>query len=106
MDALVLYPQAIPWTHSSSAFAALLPEQLALVRAALTASYDLVERVAAAGRPLVRALLTLQELRAGTVERKGAALLGGGTRPPLVAALGVLAREYRAARSRRLPARV
>ncbi|MFD8542330.1 phytoene/squalene synthase family protein [Streptomyces sp. NPDC059649] len=89
-----------------TAFAALVPEQLALARTALTASYDLVERVAAPGRPLVRALLTLQELRARTVERKGAALLGGATRPPLAAALGVLAREYRAARSRRLAVRV
>ncbi|MFU9032168.1 MULTISPECIES: squalene/phytoene synthase family protein [Streptomyces] len=88
-----------------TAFAALVPHQLALVQAGLSASYDLVERVAASGRPLVRALLTLQELRVRTVRRKGAALLTGGTRPPVVGALGLLAREYRAARSQRLPVR-
>ncbi len=88
-----------------TAFAALVPHQPALVQVGLSASYGLVERVAAPGRPLVRALLTLQELRVRTVRRRGAALLTGGTRPPAVGALGLLAREYRAARSQRLPVR-
>lgn len=88
-----------------TAFAALVPQQLALVQTELSAACDLVERVAAPGRPLVRALLALQELRVRTVRRKGAALLSGATRPPVVGALGLLAREYRAARSQRLPVR-
>lgn len=79
-------------------FTELMDQQASQIRSGLTASHCLVELIEEPHRPLIRALVTLQELRLRAVERKGPALLHGSPRPPLAAALGVLAREYRTAR--------
>ncbi|GGP86780.1 phytoene/squalene synthase family protein [Streptomyces melanogenes] len=82
-------------------FKALLHEQAPLVRAGLEESRTLEHHVHPSSRPLVRALVALQTLRVGAVEKAGPALLDGSTRPPLADALRLLGREYRAARRHR-----
>ncbi|MEU9124892.1 squalene/phytoene synthase family protein [Streptomyces sp. NPDC048506] len=95
-------PAAGPATPGvDSAFRDLVHHQAPLVRGGLAASHPLTELVAPPHRPLIRALLTLQEHRLRAVENKGPALLRGATRPPIAAALRILAREYRAARGQR-----
>ncbi|TLQ46322.1 phytoene/squalene synthase family protein [Streptomyces marianii] len=79
----------------------LVKQQAALVRRGLKRSWELVDLVEPQGKQLIRALVTLQELRLRDVEKKGSALLSAPSGIPAGAALRVLAREYRAARSRR-----
>jgi phytoene synthase len=77
---------------------ALLAELLEASRAALGAGRVLVELTPPATRPLVRALIGLDELTAQGALAKGPGLLHGSARPSVGAALALLLREYRAAR--------
>ncbi|MEU3920475.1 squalene/phytoene synthase family protein [Streptomyces sp. NPDC029004] len=79
----------------------LMDQQLALIRPGLTASHRLVDLVEPQSRQLIRALVTLQEIRLRAVEKRGPALLRGPAEMPVAAAVRVLAREYRSARRQR-----
>ena len=77
----------------------LVEEQVHLAEAALSACKELPDLVEAPYRPFLRALVSVQVLQLQAVRRKGGSLLHGGARPPIAAALGVLARQYRASRA-------
>lgn len=72
----------------------LIRETAALVGDGLRASRPLSDLVPAPNRPLIRALIALQDVRLRAVEKSGLALLHGSARLPVVQALRVLAREY------------
>ncbi|WJY36581.1 squalene/phytoene synthase family protein [Streptomyces sp. P9-2B-2] len=76
----------------------LLADQVRQIRSGFSASYGLVDLVPARNRPFVRALVSIQGLTLRAAARKGTALLDGSARPPVAAALRILAREYAAAR--------
>lgn len=78
----------------------LVNAQADLAEAALSACRGLPDLAEAPYRPFLRALISVQELQLQAVRRKGGSLLHGGTRPPTASTLRVLARQYRAARSR------
>jgi phytoene synthase len=84
---------------------ALLRETAGLIGDGLRACHPLAGLVPAPNRPLVRALIALQELRLTavrrSVEKSDLALLHGSARLPVVPALWVLAREYAGRRRRR-----
>ncbi|CAM5322208.1 phytoene synthase [Streptomyces xanthochromogenes] len=80
----------------------LITAVLGAARATLADSRPLVTIVPAPGRPLVRALISFDELTAAAAARKGAGLLTAPARPSAAGAVRVLLREYaRARRSRR-----
>ncbi|MEV6018781.1 squalene/phytoene synthase family protein [Streptomyces sp. NPDC051997] len=76
----------------------LVAEQVEMTRPPLSASERLVDLAAPGTRPFVIALLEVQELRLRAIGRKGGGLVDGAARPSVPALLGVLARQYRAAR--------
>ncbi|MFI5701235.1 phytoene/squalene synthase family protein [Streptomyces xanthochromogenes] len=78
----------------------LISAVLGQARATLADSRPLVTIVPAPGRPLVRALISFDELTAAAAARKGAGLLTAPARPSAPGAVRVLLREY--ARARRL----
>jgi phytoene synthase len=84
---------------SVPALGRLVSEQADLAEAALRACRGLPDLVDAPYRPFLRALISVQVLQLQAVRRKGGSLLHGGARPPIVATLRVLARQYRASRS-------
>jgi len=69
--------------------------------AALTECRVLPSLVAAEYRPFLEALIAVQELRLLTVQRSGGRILHRGAGPAGLAAMRVLARQYRAARTQR-----
>ncbi|MFJ6837027.1 phytoene/squalene synthase family protein [Streptomyces sp. NPDC091209] len=79
----------------------LVGEQVELAHRRLSASRPLVSLVPRQTRPFITALLQVQELRLRAISRKGGGLADGGARPSVAALLGVLARQYRAARRTR-----
>ncbi|MEU6770566.1 squalene/phytoene synthase family protein [Streptomyces sp. NPDC046759] len=83
----------------------LVAAQADLAETALTACRGLPDLVDAPYRPFLRALMSLQVLHLQAVRRKGGSLLHDGARPSVPAALRVLGRQYRAARSVRRPSR-
>ncbi|MFJ5309263.1 squalene/phytoene synthase family protein [Streptomyces sp. NPDC088350] len=72
-----------------------------LAEATLTRCRTLPALVAAEHRPFLDALIAVQELRLGAVRREGGRVLLHDTGPGALAALRVLARQYR--RARRYP---
>ncbi|MFI1400789.1 squalene/phytoene synthase family protein [Streptomyces sp. NPDC020681] len=103
-DALALHGVNRDDLHQARATAGvreLIRHQVAQIRPGLTASYGLVDLVEPLSRPLTHALVTLQELRLRAVAKAGTTLLRRATSPSVVAALGVLAREYRVSRRQR-----
>lgn len=74
---------------------------LGQARTTLAASQRLAGLVPAQGRPLVRALIALDELTLTAATRKGAGLLKGSARPSVPGAVRVLLREYAQARRMR-----
>ncbi|MEU1630602.1 squalene/phytoene synthase family protein [Streptomyces sp. NPDC020096] len=76
----------------------LLQHLIGQAKATLEAARPLVGIVPPANRPLVRALIALEELTADAAAAKGTALLRESASPSAPAALGVLAREYTRAR--------
>jgi phytoene/squalene synthetase len=76
----------------------LLQDLLDRARRILDASRPLVELTPPANRPLVRALIALDELTIDAAAANGTALLAGSAQPSKPAAFGVLIREYRHAR--------
>ncbi|MFF2365220.1 phytoene/squalene synthase family protein [Streptomyces sp. NPDC058122] len=76
----------------------LVAEQAELARPRLSASGELADMLPPGTRPFITALLQVQELRLEAVSRKGGGLADGGARPSVPALLGVLARQYTAAR--------
>ncbi|WAZ19194.1 squalene/phytoene synthase family protein [Streptomyces cinnabarinus] len=90
-----------PTDEVRSSLTSLVHEQSELARLRLTASRPLVTLVPLPTRPFITALLQVQELRLRAVHRKGGGLADGGVRPAVPALLGVLARQYRAARRQR-----
>lgn len=70
-------------------------------RGLLEAGRGLVGLTPPVNRPMVRALVGLDLLTADAAAARGAALLRGSARPAVPAALGLLLREYRAARRAR-----
>lgn len=79
----------------------LLADLLGQARATLTASRQLVDLTPPEGRPLVRALIALDELTIDAASAKGIALLESPARPSTSAAVRVLLREYLRSRRRR-----
>ncbi|MFD5813109.1 phytoene/squalene synthase family protein [Streptomyces sp. NPDC127038] len=79
----------------------LVAEQVELTRPPLSASKRLTDLASPGTRPFVTALLEVQELRLRAIGRKGSDLVDGAARPSVPAMLGVLARQYRAARRTR-----
>ncbi|MGW0964901.1 phytoene/squalene synthase family protein [Streptomyces sp. NPDC002516] len=79
----------------------LVAEQVELTRPPLSASKRLADLASPGTRPFVTALLEVQELRLRAIGRKGGGLVDGAARPSVPAMLGVLARQYRAARRTR-----
>ncbi|MFE9250699.1 phytoene/squalene synthase family protein [Streptomyces sp. NPDC007088] len=79
----------------------LVQEQAELARPRLSASRRLAGMVPQASRPFITAMLQVQELRLNAVRRKGGHLVDGGARPAVPALLGILGRQYRAARRSR-----
>jgi phytoene synthase len=69
--------------------------------AALAECRVLPSLVAAEHRPFLQALIAVQELRLLAVQRQGGGLLRRGAGPSALAALGVLARQHRQARTQR-----
>lgn len=76
----------------------LVDAQADLAESALSACRGLPDLAEAPYRPFLRALVSVQQLQLQAVRRKGGSLLHGGTRPPTASTLGVLARQYQAAR--------
>ncbi|MEJ8632418.1 squalene/phytoene synthase family protein [Streptomyces sp. MS2.AVA.5] len=85
----------------SEAVGALVDQQVSLVRPGLAASHGLVDLVEPQCQPLMRALVTLQQVRLRAVESTSAELLRKSPATPVTAAFRVLAREYRSARRQR-----
>lgn len=79
----------------------LVQEQVELARPRLSASRRLVSLVPQQNRPFITAMLQVQELRLSAVGKKGGHLVDGGARPAVPSLLGILARQYRAARRAR-----
>ncbi|MGW8326609.1 squalene/phytoene synthase family protein [Streptomyces sp. NPDC055897] len=76
----------------------LIAAVLGQARATLAASRPLVTIVPAPGRPLVRALISFDELTSTAAARKGVGLLKAPARPSATGAARVLLREYAQAR--------
>jgi phytoene synthase len=87
--------------RDTPAVRALLTHLLDLSEASLAKGAALAELTPPATRPMVRAMLGLDALTARAARAKGPALLRDGARPSLPGALGLLLREYRAARRAR-----
>ncbi|GGO90609.1 phytoene/squalene synthase family protein [Wenjunlia tyrosinilytica] len=77
---------------------ALIREALDKARRTLDVSRGLVDRTPPAGRPLVRALIRLDDLTLAAARAEGAGLLRASASPSAPSALRVLAREYLRAR--------
>ncbi|MEY9877317.1 phytoene synthase [Streptacidiphilus sp. MAP12-33] len=77
---------------------ALLTHLLDLAESSLTDGRALVDVTPPATRPMVRAMVTLDELTVKAARAKGPEVLRTGARPPVRAALALLGREYLAAR--------
>ncbi|SEM44864.1 phytoene/squalene synthase family protein [Streptacidiphilus jiangxiensis] len=84
--------------RGTEAVGALLAHLLDLSEASLAEGRALVDLTPAATRPMVRVMVRLDELTAQAARAKSTALLREGARPALLAALGLVWREYRAAR--------
>ncbi|MCX4993581.1 squalene/phytoene synthase family protein [Streptomyces sp. NBC_00568] len=79
----------------------LVQQQTELAHLRLSTSRQLVGLMPQQTQPFISALLQVQELRLRAVSRKGGRLADGGAHPSAPALLGVLARQYRAARQTR-----
>ncbi|MEU9195583.1 phytoene/squalene synthase family protein [Streptomyces hundungensis] len=77
---------------------ALIASALDRAHTTLAASHPLTHLVPEPGRPLVRALIAFDHLTLTAATQKGPALLKSSARPSVRGAVGVLVREYGAAR--------
>lgn len=77
----------------------LVSAQADLAESALSACRGLPDLVDAPYRPFLRALISVQDLQLKAVRRKGGALLHDEAQPPIAPTLGLLGRQYLAARS-------
>ncbi|WP_330281072.1 squalene/phytoene synthase family protein [Streptomyces sp. NBC_00588] len=79
----------------------LVTAQARLAASALDSCRDLPHLVEPEQQPFLETLIAVQHLRLRDVERRGAALLTHGARPDVLATVGLLVRQHRAARRRR-----
>ncbi|MGW1363046.1 squalene/phytoene synthase family protein [Streptomyces chartreusis] len=84
--------------RSDAAVGRLINTQALLAGRALTSSRVLPKLVEQEFRPFLMALISLQELRLGALQRQSGDVLKGGVRPPVVQSVGMLARQFRQAR--------